>query len=47
MCVEIFKENIVYDMIKCLFHFYAIESYINGISFDITFRKFQLIFDQE
>ena len=27
----------VYYMIKCLFHFYAIETYFNGTNFDTEF----------
>ena len=31
MCVEILKKNMVCDMIKCLFHFYAIKSYFKSV----------------
>ena len=32
----------VYFMIKCLFHCYAIETYFNGTNFDTTFAEFSL-----
>ena len=34
-------------MIKCLLHFYAIESYFSGTKFHTTFREFSLKFNQE
>ena len=47
MCVEIFEKIMAYDVIKFLFHFYAIESSFNGISFDTTFEKFSLRFSHK
>ena len=34
-------------MIKCLFHFYAIETYFNGNKFDTTFPEFSLRYNHE
>ena len=47
MCVEIFEKIMAYDVIKFLFHFYAIESSFNGISFDTTFEKFSFKFSHK
>ena len=47
MCIEIFKKNMVYDMIKCLFQFYPIESFFNDANFDTRIPEFLLRFHNE
>ena len=44
MCQNL-KKYMVYDMVKCLFHFYATEFYFNGTNFDTTFSEFSLRFN--